>query len=190
MNEFIQKITGFLSELSDKEIKRYSIVVLGLVTALLLLGTYNYYRSAEQIKKQIKRMNSTRKDVKALLGKYDQIKKQKAKVDELINQDKAFKLKRHFDDIIKSLDIPYLLEKEPTPVENETKKGYKEISLTASFHRANMKQLAELLSKIEQNKRVYIKKLDITKSKHSATLSFVIVIATLQSHSNVSETTG
>ena len=190
MNELIQKITVFFSELSEKEIKLYSGIALCIITLSILLGTYSYYSSIQQIKKQIRMTNTKRREIKTLLSKYNQIKKQKEKVDELISQDKGFYLKRHFDAIIKSLDIPYLLVKEPVPVEKESKKGYSEISLTASFHRANMKQLAELLSKIEQKKRVYIKKLDITKSKHSNTLSFVIVIATLQSHSNVSETTG
>ena len=185
-----QKITAYLSDLTDKEFKRYIVIFFASLGIILLFGTYRYYRSVFDLKKQMKRINITRTEVQGLLTKYDQIKKQKETVDALLNQDKSFWIKRYFDDTLKKLDISHMLTKEPDIIETDLKEGYTEITLSANFARIDSQQMAELLNELEQKKRIYIKKLDITKARNSNTLSFVIIIATLKTQTESPENVG
>ena len=57
--------------------------------------------------------------------------------------------------------------------------NYQETELTAQIVDVNMKQITELLYAIEQTRRIYIKKVDIAKSKKGSSLELGIVIATL-----------
>jgi type II secretory pathway component PulM len=52
-----------------------------------------------------------------------------------------------------------------------------------------MKQLVDLLQELEQNNRIDIKNLDITKSKKQATIDVQIIITTLQQKIETSEET-
>ena len=185
--QMLQKVSFFILSLSEKEKKRYIILLSSIISLILAGGIYRFYTKASYIKNQIKKVNSMRREAKILLEKYNSIKKQKATVDALLTQEKNFKIKRCFEDTLKSLDLSHLMTKEPNITQTDLKEGYTEITLTAAFARTNTKQLTELLNKIEQKKRIYIKKLDITKNKNNNSLKFTITIATLQAHLDVSE---
>ena len=55
-----------------------------------------------------------------------------------------------------------------------------EIKLDVSFGDINMKELVELLYKIEQNERVYTKDLKITKNLKKPSIDVSMVIATFE----------
>ncbi|MBT3455927.1 hypothetical protein HN446_02585 [bacterium] len=188
--EFLRKITDAISSLDERETKNYAYMAWILVFLTLSFGVYKYYSKTSYIKAQIEDVNSKRKEIQILLSQFDQTKKQKSKIEDLIKQDKKFRIKQYFGDTIKKLDIEHLVTKDPDIKDNELKESYTEITLTAKVTRANTKQLAQLLNEIEQEKRIYVKKLDINKGRHSKTLNFVIVIATLQFPADNSETTG
>ena len=185
--ELNKKIIFFIINLNEKEKKQYISLTLAIVFIILSIGTYTYYSKSSMIKKQTSKVNSVRQEAKVLLEKNNIVKKQKATVDTILAKEKNFKIKRCFDDIVKNLDLAHLMTKEPEIIETDLKEGYTEIILTAHIARSNTKQLTELLSKIEQKNRIYIKKLDITKNKNNNSISFIIVIATLQAHSDMSE---
>ncbi len=112
-----------------------------------------------------------------------QVKKQKAIVDEILNENKSFKLLGYFDEITNKLGIDKNVKEKSTSentLEILTAKGYKEVRVNATFTELNTRQLAELLDEFEKNERIYTKNLEITKSSKTPTIDVEIVIATLQ----------
>ena len=187
MTEILQKITTFISDLNEKEIKQYAGALFGLIVLVLSVGIYKYFSETSELKKSIRSVNETRQDVKYLLSKNDQIKKQKAKVENLINQEKKFYIKQYFNEALEKFGL--VTTKEADLAETALKEGYKEITLTANISRADTQQLVGLLGELEQKERIYIKKLDITKKRNNNKFNFIIVIATLQPKPKTSETT-
>ena len=73
-----------------------------------------------------------------------------------------------------------MISKEADWSTQELVPGYTEIKLDVGLSGLNMKQLVDLLYKIEQNERVYTKDLKIIKNLKSPTIDVTLVIATFE----------
>ena len=143
------------------------------------LVIYKYYSNMNSLIKQINFTNAMRNETKELLARNLAVKKQKEKVDEVLDSDKNFRIMHYFDDLTKQLRISQYV-KEDKQINIESKQDYNEIALTAKINNINMKQLVDLLQSIENKEIVFTKKLDITKSEKLPVIDVDIVIATLQ----------
>ena len=177
--KFINKITDFVENLEKRQFLQ---LVGGIFLALLLvcgLIIYFYYSKTNSLLRDIKNVNSKRTEARELLTRNLAVNQQREKVDEILKKDKNFKIGNYFNTLAEQQRLStYVKDKQITT--SDIEQGYTEIRLSVSIKNINMKQLVDLLEKIENNERVFTKKLDINKSEKLPVIDVDIVIATLE----------
>lgn len=178
----IESIRNFFITKSKRELLIYYGVFLGVLVLITGIIIYNHFSSMSELQGKLRTINSLRSKSVTLLQKNKEILAQQEAVQEILAQDPNFLIMRYFNEqLIPALTLPSgAITAGPTRVEGETSKGYTEQKLTVSFSHLNMKQLTELLFKIEQNPRVYTKELKITKDLKDNLLNVTLIIATLE----------
>jgi len=178
----LQSCKDFLQNIPKKNLVQISA---GVVFAIILLviGTIMWQNyTMNVLKKNLDKINKLRTESVTLINQYQEVLEQQEYVSELLNKDKTFKIKEFFDDMVKELFLERNVGNtaevsEPQDLGN----GYDEIRISAQFTSITTKQVCEILEKIEQNKRLYVKELTLSKVEQSSSLDVSIIIATLQS---------
>ena len=184
----IEKIRTFIEAIETKDFYKYiSFFLLG-VTLISSGIVFQYYRKVNYWKGRIKIINELREDdVKIIREKAQHVQKQRAEVDAILAEDEDFKIGGYFKNLLTKLHLTDKKVAEET-AQIDREDNYRESELNAKFEDMNMKQLAELLQEIEQNKRIFNKKLEITKSnKKPGTIEIQITIATLLPETELTE---
>lgn len=169
-----------LSKLDEKQFYTYTATALGILFVIIIFVIIYYFRSANYYKRQLKELNTLRtSQVKQLLTTAERIKRQKEKLDALLKEDPDFILTQYLENTLTKLRLNEHKDiSQPKNINIDEK--YTENTVEFTLNDINMKQLVEFLEEIESNKRVYIKKLEIAKSKTTPnTLETHITIATL-----------
>ena len=184
----IEKIRTFVEAIETKDFYKYISLFLFGVTLIASNIVFQYYRKVKYWKEKIKIINELREDdVKIIREKAQHVQQQRAEVNTILAEDEDFKIGGYFKNLLTKL---YLTDKKITEetAQIDREDNYRESELNAKFEDMNMKQLAELLQKIEQNKRIFNKKLEITKSKKNpGTIEVQITIATLLPETELTE---
>ena len=179
--EYFDKLKAKLETIDEKQFYTYILGALGALLLLILLVMFYYFRSARSIKLHLKDLNTIRStQVKQILTKAEQIKKQKEKLDAMLAEDPEFKLTVYLETVLSKLNLSERKDISQPPRTIELDDKYTENILEFTLNDINMKQLVEFLASIENNRRVYTKKLEITKSKTTPnSLEVHITMATL-----------
>ena len=163
--ELLDRIRGYIAALEEREIYRYGAIFLGIIVLLLGLLIIYHYRRVSTLRTQIKRINRLREeDVQEILSKADYVQRQLKDIDTLLAEDKNFKIVGYFKEVLEKLNLAGKKVIETTSL-IERPDQYRESILDVSFDDMDMKQLTELLRELEENRRIFIKKLDILRSK-------------------------
>ncbi len=179
--EMLEKIASFIENIETKKFYLYAGVIIGSIFLFSAVIVFYHYRQVNYFKSQIDEINDLREvDVRTILTRAQRVQQQRAEVDAMLAEDVNFKIGGYFKDLLTELNLLDKQEIETTS-QIEREDNYRESILNTKFVDMNMKQLTELLSKIEQNRRIYSKELEITKSKKKPdALEVSITIATLQ----------
>lgn len=175
-----EKIKNYIKNLDLSETYRLIGIALGILILIVSIMLYTYSRSINKLKQNFIALNKQREEVRVILEKNARVQRQQAKVDAIISENKSFKIKDYFTTVVQSLNLANLVSKEPETSEEGLVPGYNEIKLDVSLSGLNMKQLTDLLYKIEQSERVYTKDLKITKNLRAPTIDVTLVIATFE----------
>jgi len=190
MNKVVTKVVNFFWELDSNQFKKLLLGSVLTIIALFSLMLYVQFKGIRKLKREMININDNRMRIKEILEKNEVLKKHRAHVEEIIAQDKKFKLGEYIEQTVKQLDLVKNLKAYPLSIndlEHLRSKGYEQVRMEADFVNLNMKQLVDLLQELEQNNRIDIKNLDITKSKKQATIDVQIIITTLQQKIETSE---
>jgi hypothetical protein len=178
--ELLDSLKATLDQLTEKQFRTYVFAAIGGFFILILLIFFYYYRSSSSLYKQLSDLNTLRsKTVKDILATAERIKKQKEKIDAMLADDQDFKFGEYLENVLAKLRLS---EKKDIGQKQEADVNgkYVEHIYDIKLNDINMKQLAEFLLEIEKNRRVYTKKIEITKSKTTPnSLEANITIATL-----------
>jgi len=185
--EFLEKIQTTLLRFEKREFYRNIGIYFGIVLALIFGLMYYYFSNVLYLKKELKKTKIKREEVQLILRKLKNVTKQSQEVNAVLLEDKDFKIKKFFDDIIEQQNIKSKQKREAEVSEEVLYKRYTEIKLTAQFRQMNTKLLCDLLNAIEQKARVYTKELSITKAK-GASLDVSLTIATLKPQNETAKT--
>jgi hypothetical protein len=176
---FLEKWKAVLDSLEEKNVLQYLFAFVGAVffILLLLIAYYFYVRSGWY--SEISDLNEIRSSkVRLILTKAAQLQQQEKEVNEMLSKEHDFKIGGYADDVLAELN---LLDKASRNVLPTTDKAanYNESSVEITLNGIDMKQLVNLMQKFEENKRVYLKKLDIARSKVMASkLEVNMILAT------------
>lgn len=181
------RIREYIKKLDPQQLYRAIGIVFGVVLLIMSFLLYSYYSETQQLERKLRRLNQQREQARAILERYVKVLQQRAKVDEILAKDKNFKIIQYFTNIEQRLQLTQFRTREPEIASEEKVDGYTEIKLTVTLGGINMKQVADLLYALEQNERVYIKELTLTKMQGAPLVDMSLVIATFEATTTVEE---
>ena len=161
----LEKTREYVAGLEEKELNRYIAIVIGIILLLMMTLLFYHYRTVSNYRLSIKNINKLREqNVQDILAKAEYLDKQQDEINAILAEDKNFKIIQYFDRVKQKLQ---LTNKKVTEQSSQIERAdqYRESILNVTFDDIDMKQVTELLKELEENKRIFIKKLDIAKSK-------------------------
>ena len=177
----ISLIKDFFVGMDKKEFTRYSFIYLGACLFIILLIIVRHFYLIGDEKDKIAVLNSSRKKVQNILTQFSLVKKQKEKVDTLLNKDKNFYIKKFFDTVAQKSSVDK--NSKETLSKKKLENGYEEESLSIQLSQITTKQLCDTLQALEQEARVYIKFVDISKMNNARKINVAMDIATVMPQS-------
>lgn len=178
--KFLEPIKAFVNKLDQKTFNIYLIVYGSICLALCVLIIIYYYTSISSLQRTIKHIDEYRDEVHEIMEKHAIIKQQQTVVEEMLAKDPNFKIAETFGKFLAELNITN--KEDPRREINTTdlEENYRKIELSSKFEDMSMQNLTSLLEKIEQNPRIAINRLEITKSKKKPkTIEVSLTISTL-----------
>ena len=185
IKKILNKIIDFIDTLDNKIFYRYAGVFFVVILASTLFMLYRYQSNVRTNQIQMKKVNRLRIEIRDILDKNQQVEEQRAEVDEILEQDPYFKIKKFFNETLKKLGITSDTITTSESI-NSTNHDYLDIGASSKLTNLSTQELTELLQAIEQNKRVHIKSLEITQKK-PGTIDVNLTIATLSKRTPTAE---
>lgn len=173
--EFFDKLKATLDTVTRKQFYTYIVGSLVALLFFIMFIMFYYYRSSRIYIKQIHDLNKIRStEVKNILIKKERIKKLKEKMDVLIAQDPEFVLAQALDELLSRVGLADKTDRK-VPPRTVPLDEYSESIVEITLNDIHMKQLVDFLEAVEASKRIYVKKIEISKSKTSSNNLEVIV---------------
>lgn len=177
---WLDQLYAWLNVLDERQFYQYLI---GFFTILVfasgLIGWYYFY-TVNRLEQKFSEINTQRQQVKKVLDRAERVRYQRKEVESMLAQDTGFKITRGFQELLDETGLGDKKVGTPT-VQSQTEQNYRIDTLTAQLNGITMEQLTQLLSKLAQNLRVYVRQVDMKRSKKIAdTLEVTLTIATLQ----------
>lgn len=181
MPAFIRNSIAKIDFIDRKKFIRYSAIFIGIQVALVGFICWRYYSKTSQLKRSINNVNELRQEVRIIRERALQVQNQRAAVDAMLAEEPDFKIAEYFNDLLNQLRLDNKKASEET-AQIDREDEYRESELTASLTDISMQELTLLLAEIEKKQRIYIKKLEVEKSKRRpGTIDVLFTIATLLS---------
>lgn len=166
--------------LSRQYFLKLCAVIALCILCVSVLFIYMFYHQKHKLLNNLTTVYKQRNESQDLVFRNNAIKQQEEIVTELLKKNKDFKLLQFFDSTIDQLRLTkYVISKGSPKIESKNS-SLSEISLDTKISNINMKQVVEVLQKIEASEIVFIKKLDIKKTGKMPTVDIELTIATLQ----------
>lgn len=175
----IERFRLFIDAMDQRDFFKYC--ALGMAFVVLLMGSLFFYFNHKEasLMEDIETLNEQREKVRHVLEVARRVKRQRAEVDAMLASDESFKLVGYIENVLKELNLSNKWTiQEPSEIDQEN--NYRETIVKVNLIDVDMKLLCELLQKLDQNKRVYSKELEIIKSKSPGAIEVNITIATLE----------
>lgn len=177
---FIETLYNFFITKNKRELLIYYGFFLGLLTLISATILYTHFATMARLSNQLKSVNKQRIAAQSILLKNKEVLAQQEAVKDILSEEPNFYIGQYFTDLVRSMNLQSMLTRDPERSESDVGNNFIEHKLSSTFSKLNMKQLTELLFKIEQNQRVYTKELKIIKNIKDALLDVTLIIATLE----------
>jgi hypothetical protein len=178
----LERLKNYIKNIEEKDMYIYLSAFFALFLTLMILLAWWHSRRISHWNTQLNTLKKQRLETKQLLTEHNQVELDRQKVNDILATDTSFKIRGFYDDLVNVLGLMPFKTKDPAePQTTELESGEKERTLTADFNNLNMKQVTDILSYIENNPRVYTKKISIDKvAREKPTLNVTIDIATIE----------
>jgi hypothetical protein len=177
---FTESIRNFFSSKSRRELHIYYAVFVGALVVVAGIIMYSHFKAVAKLTTELKKVNKLRAATQEILVKNKEVLAQQETVKAILAEEPNFYIGQYFTDLLRAQNLQSNLTREPERSESDIGNGFTEHKLAVTFSKLNMKQLTELLFKIEQNQRVYTKELKIIKNIKDGLLDVTLIIATLE----------
>lgn len=179
--EWLDKIRDYIRQLENRDLYKSLALFFGALALLLLLTFFLHYRRVARYTTDLKTLDTLRVQTKRIITSHKAVTAQKEKVEELLAQNKNFRIAETYQTIVQKLNLAPKLREPISPVVGDTTSGKTEVTVTSHFSGISMKNLADLLSQIATIQQLYTKELTIKKSSNTQEVDVDITIGTLES---------
>lgn len=173
----IDSVRDFIRGLDRKEFIFYTSLYVGFCLVMVLGIMIRHIYLIQEAKDKMQQLNQARTTVQKSLTDFAQVAQQRSNVDAMLKKDKNFYVQKFFQDLVQRPTIG-LKNATDKPSTQKLENGYTEESLSISLTSITTQQLCMLLKGIEDEERIYIKFIDITKAV-AKKINVTMVIATL-----------
>lgn len=173
----IDSVRNFIRGLDRKEFALYAGAYVGFFVLVIIGIIVRHAYLVQDATEKIKQVNNTRKSVQKILTDFTSVEEQRSKVEALLKKDKSFRIQKFFQEVAHKATV-FAHAKEKFSKQS-MERGYAEESLHVHLTQITMKQLCTLVQDVENEPRVYIKFVDITKRDATKKINTEMVIATL-----------
>jgi len=168
-----------IESMDSKKVFNSIIIFLLAYSLLIILYGWRYISVTQSLKKKLHTLNDNRELARNLREKMLQVQNQRTSVDQMLAQEPNFKIGGYVASLLQKL---HLIDKKRIEETSQTdvQDNYRETEIRLGFNDMNMKQVVELLHAIEQKERIYIKRLEIERSKKQiSSIDVQVTLATL-----------
>lgn len=176
----LTRIREFIKSLDERDLYFYMGGFFGACLLLFGLVIYFHYSRVSRYATDLKRLDTQRGQTRKVLSNYKTVNLQQARVEELLAENKNFRIGEAYQSIINKLRLGVHQQEQPTPTTGETVSGKTEVLLHTHLDRISMKQLTDLLSEIANIIQMYPKDLVIKKTPNAQAVDVDLTIATLE----------
>lgn len=178
--EFIERIRDTINSLEDTAFYKYLAAFFGGIVLLLGILTYINYRKVSNYTQELKKLDTLRSQTRKLLSDHQIVTQQKQLVQDILAENKNFRIGEAFQSIVQRLGLKPNLSDQTALATGETISGMTELYISAHFSTITMKQLTDLLASIAQVPQLYVKDLTIKRSSRGRAVDVDITVATLE----------
>lgn len=178
--EFLDKIIDSIKSLEDRDFYTYAGLGFGAFFLALSLLIYVHYSKVTKYQNELKRIDVMRQKTKQILSNYKVVTAQKEKVEDILAQNKDFRIGEAYQFIVNKVGLTSRLVDQTAPTTGEVVSGKTEVLVRSHFAGLNMKQVTDLLSEIADVPQLYVKDLVIKKTPNAQTVDVDITVATLE----------
>lgn len=176
----IDFLRDFIRGLDKKEFRLYASLYIAISMFVVMGILIRHIYLVREAKAKVVQLNATRKKVQKILTDFGQVAQQRIKIDALLAKDKNFHIQKFYQDVTQRFGIATDAKEKLSSQKLDN--GYIEESLLISFVKITTKQLCDLLKEIENEEKIYIKSIDISKNLVKK-INVTMDIATLRSKS-------
>jgi hypothetical protein len=162
-----------------KRLISYGIFV-GTLLVTISLILFMHYRAMNKLDSQIRSINKERKRALHILQQHYEVLEQQQAVQVILEQEPNFYINQYVMATLQQLGIGQQLTKDLERSEQDLAIGYKELRLVISLSGLSMQAITQLLYAFEQNKRIWLKELKMSKNVKTGLIDVTLVIATLE----------
>lgn len=177
-----QWLKAYLETIESTEPKKIFHAIIGIIVGmslLMLLYGWRYIATTRQLNRAIRVLNDQRDEARALRERMLRVHNQRTAVDQMLAQEPDFKIGGYVALLLEKLKLTDKKRIEET-LQTDVQENYRETEIMLKLSDMNMQQLVELLYAIEQKHRIYIKRLEIERSKKQpSSIDVQLAIATL-----------
>lgn len=180
--EWLDKLRDYIRNLESRDLYKNFGAFFGCLVLLLALMFYLHYRRVGRSIANLKTLDTLRAETKKIIASHKAVVAQKEKVNELLAQNKNFRIAEAYQTIVQKLGLLPKITEPISPVIGETISPEKtEVTVTSHFTGISMKNLTDLLSQIAAVPQLYTKELIIKRAPQGHLVDIDITIATLES---------
>lgn len=176
----LTRIQSFIKGLEERDLYLYMGGFLAIFFLLFGLTLYLHYRRVSWYTTELQKLDTARTQTRKILSNYKAVTVQQARVEEILAENKNFRIGEAYQSIIRRVRLEYNQPEQPTPTTGETVSGKTEVLLHTHLNRISMKQLTDLLSEIANVSQMYPKDIVIKKTPNAQAVDVDLTIATLE----------
>lgn len=125
--ELLDKIRDFIRGLEDRDVYKYFAAFFASIIVLLSFAIYFHYSRVSRYTTDLKALETLRNQTKRILSDYKAVSAQKEKVEEVLAQNKSFRVGEAFQSILEKTNLIMHQTDQTAPTAGETISGKTEI---------------------------------------------------------------
>ncbi|MBA2307143.1 hypothetical protein H0W26_03365 [Candidatus Dependentiae bacterium] len=179
--EWLDKFREYVRNLENRDLYKNLGIFFGCLLLILAVPFYLHYRRVQRYTADLRTLDKLRAETKKIIAGQKTVTAQKEKVDELLAQNKNFRIAEAYQTIVQKLGLLPKLKDPISPTIGETISEKIEVTVTSHFTGITMKNVTDLLSQIAAAPQLYTKEVVIKKTPNAHAVDVDITVATLES---------
>jgi hypothetical protein len=177
-----QWLKAYLETIESADQKKIIHAIIGIIIVMTLVTIFygwRYISVTRTLTRSLRVLNDQREEARILREKMLRVHNQRTAVDQMLAQEPDFKIGGYVAFLLQKLKLSDKKRLEETS-QADVQENYRETEVMLKLGDMNMQNLVELLYAIEQKQRIYIKRLEIERSKKQpSSIDVQLAIATL-----------